>query len=91
MATQKKILVSLPEELLCEVDALVEGEGITRSEFIRQAMKQMLEQKHTMEARERMRRGYEEMARINSEWAELGLSQDMRVLDAYEEKLSECE
>lgn len=91
MATQKKILVSLPEELLYEVDALVEGEGITRSEFIRQAMKQMLEQKHTMEARERMRRGYEEMARINSEWAELGLSQDMRVLDAYEEKLSECE
>lgn len=91
MAAQKKILISIPEELLEEVDLLVAKEGITRSEFIRQAMNHMLDEKHTIQMRETMRKGYEEMAGINLEWAELGLEHDMEVLDAYVEKLSECE
>lgn len=91
MAGQKKILISLPEPLLEQLDALAGREEVNRSEMIRQAVKQMLERKHTMEIRERMRRGYEEMAGMNLEWAELGLAQDQAVLGAYEEKLSECE
>ena len=91
MAAQKKILISLPEPLLAELDALAGREAINRSELIRQAVRQLIERKHTIEIRERMRRGYEEMSSINSDWAELGLSADALVLDAYEEKLSECE
>ncbi len=91
MSSQKKILVSLPAELLREVDEAAAREGTNRSEFIRRAMKQSLDALHTMETRERMRRGYEEMAGINLEWSELGLSNDSRILDAYEENLSECE
>lgn len=91
MAADKKVLISLPEPLLTELDALARREEINRSELIRQAVRQLIERKHTMGIRERMRRGYEEMSAINSEWAELGIAADALVLDAYEEKLSECE
>lgn len=74
-----------------EVDRIASREGVNRSEYIRRAMRQSLDHLHTMETREQMRRGYEEMAGINLEWSELGLSQDTKILDAYEENLSECE
>ena len=91
MAAQKKILVSLPEGLLEEADAAAARSGINRSEFIRRAMRQSLDLLHTMETRERMRRGYEEMAGINLEWSRIGLSADTKILDKYEDNLSECE
>ncbi len=91
MAAQKKILVSLPEAFLAELDALAEEEAVNRSELIRQAVRQLLERKHTIQIRDSMRRGYEEMSRINSEWAELGIAADALALGAYEVKLSECE
>ncbi len=61
------------------------------TEFIRRAMRQSLDLLHTMETREKMRRGYEEMAGINLEWSRVGLSADTKILDKYEDNLSECE
>ncbi len=91
MAELKKILVSLPDSLLQEVDEIVAIEKKNRSEFIREAMKLYIRERHRIEIREKMKKGYEEMARINSEMTEVGLESDVRVLEEYEAILSECE
>ncbi|WZL78879.1 ribbon-helix-helix protein, CopG family [Eubacteriales bacterium mix99] len=91
MAELKKILVSLPDSLLQEVDEIVAIEKKNRSEFIREAMKLYIRERHRIEIREKMKKGYEEMARINSEMTEVGLESDVRALEEYEAILSECE
>jgi CopG family transcriptional regulator/antitoxin EndoAI len=91
VAELKKILVSLPDSLLQEVDEIVAIEKKNRSEFIREAMKLYIRERHRIEIREKMKKGYEEMARINSEMTEVGLESDVRALEEYEAILSECE
>ena len=88
---KRKVLISLPDGLVKQADAAALAEGATRSALVREALCQYLSRKHMLESREQMRRGYEEMARINAAWAQTGLRADMRVLDAYEAMLSESE
>lgn len=61
----RRIMISLPEYLLLEVDGVVERENSNRSEFIRQAMKLYLTERKKRFLRETMQRGYMEMAKIN--------------------------
>lgn len=61
----KRIMISLPDHLLQEVDGIVERENSNRSEFIRQAMKLYLTERKKRHLRETMQRGYLEMAKIN--------------------------
>lgn len=61
----KRIMISLPDYLLQEVDGIVEKENSNRSEFIRQAMKLYLLERKKRYLRESMQRGYMEMAKIN--------------------------
>ena len=61
----KRIMISLPDHLLQEVDGIVEKENSNRSEFIRQAMKLYLMERKKRQLRESMQRGYMEMAKIN--------------------------
>ena len=61
----KRIMISLPDNLLQEVDGIVEIEHSNRSEFIRQAMKLYLMERKKRFLRESMQRGYMEMAKIN--------------------------
>ena len=89
--TNKKVLVSLPAALLRQMDDLMSKEHTSRSQIIREAMQLYIQERHKMEIREKMRRGYEEMARINAEWAEFGLLPDAKALEVYETLLSECE
>ena len=91
MAELKKILVSLPDSLLREVDEIVSIEKKNRSEFIREAMKLFIRDRHRLEISEKMKKGYEEMAKINAELTEVGLNSDMVSLEVYEAILSECE
>lgn len=91
MAELKKILVSLPDSLLREVDEIVAIEKKNRSEFIREAMKLYIRERHRLEIREKMKKGYEEMAKINVELTEVGLNSDIVSLEVYEAILSECE
>ena len=91
MAELKKILVSLPDSLLREVAEIVAIEQTNRSEFIREAMKLYIRERHKIEIREKMRKGYEEMAMINIEWTEVGVKTDNYTLEVYESILSECE
>ncbi|WP_213585781.1 CopG family ribbon-helix-helix protein [Paenibacillus sp. J2TS4] len=61
----KRIMISLPDQLLREVDGIVELEKSNRSELIRQAMKLYLMERKKRYLRESMQRGYMEMAKIN--------------------------
>jgi len=88
VAELKKILISLPDNLLQEVDEIVAIEKKNRSEFIREAMKLYIREKHKMQIRERMKNGYKEMALINAELTEMGFNLDRQVLEAYESILA---
>ncbi|MCL2544792.1 MAG: ribbon-helix-helix protein, CopG family [Clostridia bacterium] len=88
---KRKVLISLPDGLVRQADAAALAEGVTRSALVREALYQYLSRKHMLQSRERMRRGYEEMSRINTAWAQTGLRADVRILDAYEAMLSESE
>lgn len=61
----KRIMISIPQHLLQEVDGVVKKENSNRSELIRQAMKLYLRERKKQYLREMMRKGYEEMAKIN--------------------------
>ncbi|KAB3534163.1 ribbon-helix-helix protein, CopG family [Alkaliphilus pronyensis] len=91
MAESKRIMISLPDSLLKEIDNIVSSERTNRSEFIRKAMKLYLREKSKIELREKMKAGYQEMANINVSLAELGLSLDISSLENYEVKMAECE
>ncbi len=65
MAQTKRIMISLPNNLLNEVDGVAAGENRTRSEFIREAMKLYLRERNKQQIREKMQKGYQEMAKIN--------------------------
>lgn len=61
----KRIMISLPGNLLSEVDGVVASEKRTRSEFIREAMKLYLRERKKKQIRERMQKGYQEMAKLS--------------------------
>lgn len=61
----KRIMISLPDHLLEEVDGIVELENSNRSELIRQAMRLYLAERKKQYLREMMQHGYVEMAKIN--------------------------
>lgn len=74
MPRTKRIMISLPHNLLQEVDGVVEMEKRTRSEFIREAMKLYLQERRKKQIRERMQEGYMEMARLNLDLANEAIS-----------------
>jgi len=61
----KRIMISLPQNLLQEVDGMAEKENSNRSELIREAMKLYLLERRKKYIRESMQKGYLEMANIN--------------------------
>ena len=80
----KRILIGVDEQLLAQFDALAAKEGVSRSELIRRSMKRYALDQHRMNVREQMKRGYQEMAAINSEWAGYSLLSDEAAYLAYE-------
>ena len=91
MAELKKILISLPDNLLKEVDNIVSVEKTNRSEFVREAMKLYLREKRRIQMRDRMKKGYQEMAEINIRLAEMCMDADSDQQIKYEERLGELE
>lgn len=72
MASSKRIVVSVPDHLLQEVDGLVAVERWSRSALVREAVRIYVEERKKRDMREQMKRGYREMARINLTLAEEG-------------------
>ncbi|RKO66042.1 CopG family ribbon-helix-helix protein [Desulfofundulus salinus] len=69
MAQVKRIMVSLPDNLLAEVDGIVAAERLNRSELIREAMRFYIAERKRRQLREQLKKGYQEMAKINRELA----------------------
>ncbi|MCR4431034.1 MAG: ribbon-helix-helix protein, CopG family [Tepidanaerobacteraceae bacterium] len=91
MADLKKIIVSLPNNLLEEVDGIVALENKNRSEFIRDAMRLYIREREKIRVREQLKTGYVQMAELNVKLSEMGIYEDLKDFVLYETRLSECE
>jgi len=91
LAELRKILVSVPDNLLKEVDFMVSLEKTNRSEFVREAMKLYLRERRKIEMRDRMKKGYQEMAEINIKLADICFEADCDQQRNYEQRLGEME
>ena len=91
MSRQKKILISLPDALLTDVDNLATSRKIDRSELIREATKSYMDKQKRASTEKSLKEGYITMGDINIEIAELSLEADNIQQQSYEEKLAECE
>lgn len=91
MSDLKKILVSLPDSLLNEVDRIVELEQKNRSQFIREAMRLYLREREKIELREKLKNGYLAMGKINLELAEEGIVDQNSIEKSYENVLAHKE
>ena len=91
MSQLKKVLITVPDSLLEAVDSQAKVENINRSEFVRAAMKMYLSERKEQALKEELKKGYQEMAEINKNLAELYFDAENECISAYEEKLAECE
>ncbi|MFZ5354463.1 MAG: CopG family ribbon-helix-helix protein [Bacillota bacterium] len=91
MAELKRIVVSLPDSLLKEIDDLADFECCNRSEFVRNAMRFYMKEMKKINLAEKMKTGYLEMSEINATLAEIGLTADYETIVCYETRLAECE
>ena len=92
MDNVKRVMISLPHNLLKEIDGYVQEKGGgNRSEFIKEAMKLYLKEKKRQQIRENLRNGYVQMSTINLELAAEGMEYDARIMSYYEETLAESE
>lgn len=87
MAQAKRIVVSLPDSLLQEVDGIVSRETGTRSDFIREAVRRLIEERHRLVEMEKYRLGYEEIGNLNQTLAEDGWVADSSDFENYENYL----
>jgi CopG family transcriptional regulator/antitoxin EndoAI len=81
----KRIIISLPESLLAEVDGIVTIENRNRSEFIREAIISILHERRKKGIREQMRNGYLEMAQLNLAISRELFNVEQEVILYYEE------
>ena len=93
MAGVKRIMISIPQDLLQEIDDIVDNDKISRSQFIRDAMQFYIGERKRKTFREMMKKGYKEMAVINRALAEEGLLVDIHSVrfSAIQETLVESE
>lgn len=88
MGQVKRIMISLPDHLLAEVDGIAAAERLNRSEFIREAMKLYIAERKRRMLREQMKKGYLEMAKINLSLAAEQYELESEVAPAYDEPVA---
>jgi len=81
VADLKRIMISIPDSLLQEVDGIIAMEKLSRSQFVREAMRLYIEDRKRKTVRDLMKRGYQEMAVINLTLAEEGLLAEAEVME----------
>lgn len=81
VAELKRIMISIPNNLLQEVDGIIAAEKLSRSQFIREAMRLYITERKRKAVRDRMRKGYQEMGAINLSLAEEGLQVDADIFE----------
>ena len=85
----KKILISMPESLLNEVDTVISTDKSSRSEFIREAIKFYLSEKKNNDIKLKLIQGYQAMAGISAEISEYCYDYDSIQIVEYEGRLEE--
>lgn len=88
MPKTKRVMVSVPYNLLQEVDGIVSSEKRNRSEFIREAMRLYIRERKKNEIREKMQKGYKEMGKINLDLANEALEAENEANKIAEEMVS---
>jgi len=88
VAEVKRIMISLPDNLLREVDGIVAAEKLNRSEFIREAMKLYIRERKRRTIREQMKKGYMEMAKINLALAGENFALEHEVSELFDGRLT---
>jgi CopG family transcriptional regulator/antitoxin EndoAI len=88
VAQVKRVMITMPNSLLEEVDGLARQENRNRSEFIREVVRCYIDEKRRMDLRERLRKGYLNMSQVNRELAEEGASAAEEAFVLYEEVLA---
>lgn len=91
MSNSKKIILSLPEDLLNRVNDCLKLENKNRSEWVREAIVHYLSEGEKARLRGQMEQGYREMGMLNLELSEEGLAEDEKDFAMYENKLLESE
>lgn len=89
MTQNKRIMISVPNKLLKEVDRVVKEENGDRSQIISEAVKMYILERKRLNLREKLKDGYQIMAAINLKLAEEGT--DEQLLAQYESQLAEAE
>ena len=91
MPQNKKILLSLPEELLESLDEMAYAAGVCRTDFIRNLLSEGVQTKKRSELRKQLEQGYTQMGKINLGLAEMCFDADTEAWQTSEENLSESE
>ncbi len=91
MAQNKKILLSLPEDLLESLDEMAKRDGVSRTDFIRTLLQDYVQTKQRSLLRKQLKSGYAEMGKMNLELAEMCFDADTEAWQTGEENLSESE
>lgn len=91
MADLRRIMISIPNALLQEVDGIIAMDKLSRSQFVREAMRLYIEDRKRKAVRDMMKRGYQEMAAINLTLAEEGLLVDIDTFELMPDLLTERE
>lgn len=81
VAELRRIMISIPNSLLQEVDDFIAMENLSRSQFVRDAMRLCIEERKRKQVHDMMRKGYQEMAAINLTLAEEGLLADADIFE----------
>ncbi len=91
MAETRRVVVSLPSNLLDEANDMVPIEYKNMSDFVMEAMKLFIAEKKKLEIIERLKNGYKEMSDLNLKLSEIGIEQDNIELTLYELNLRRCD
>lgn len=75
--SKEKIMFTLPDSLISEVDYIVEMENSNREDFASAAFQFYITQKKKIDFKEHMIKGYKEMGQINLSLAELGMTNEV--------------
>ncbi len=81
MPASKKIIVSVPDSLLAEMDLMSVEESKNRSEIVREAIRLYINERRKMVLREQLRKGYIEMGDINKAIADESSNMDHEALN----------
>ncbi|MGL5693330.1 MAG: antitoxin [Peptostreptococcaceae bacterium] len=75
--SKEKIVFTLPDSLISEVDHIVQMENSNREDFAKAAFQFYITQKKKIDLKEYMIKGYKEMGQINLSLAELGMTNEV--------------